>query len=113
MTTQLVSHMLAALWLASITAYALANSSNILVVGATGTTGLRAIQGLLDVGYKPHQLQIMTRNASKPKMKQLRNLGFRLIQANLQHPSSLRDIGKGCAGCCIHATGGHTKELDS
>ena len=58
--------MLAALWLASITAFALANSSNILVVGATGTAGLRAIQGLLDVGYKPHQLQIMTRNASKP-----------------------------------------------
>ena len=37
------------------------NSRSILVVGATGTTGLRSIQGLLDVGYKPAQLFIVTR----------------------------------------------------
>ena len=82
-------------------------------VGATGTTGLRAIQGLLDVGYKPPQLQIVTRNPSKPRMKQLKKLGFDLIQADLQDPSSLHDIGKGCHGCYIHATGGDTKELDT
>jgi len=88
-------------------------SSSILVVGATGTTGLRAIQGILDVGYQPSQLHIVTRNKSKPKMKQLKKLGFTIVQADLQHPSSLIDIGKGCTGCYIHATGGDTAELDT
>jgi uncharacterized protein YbjT (DUF2867 family) len=88
-------------------------SDNILVVGATGTTGLRAIQGLLDVGYRPHQLYIITRNASRPRMKQLKKLGFHLVQADLQRPSSLVGIGKGCKGCYIHATGGDTQELDT
>jgi len=87
-------------------------SSSILVVGATGTTGLRAIQGLLDVGYQPSQLHIVTRNKTKPKMKQLKKLGFHICQADLQHPSSLTNIGKGCTGCYIHATGGDTAELD-
>ena len=45
-------------------------------------------------------------------MKQLQKLGFHLVQADLQRPSTLRDIGKGCYGCYIHATGGDTKELD-
>jgi len=91
------------------------SSSNdkILVVGATGTTGLRAIQGLLDVGYKPPQLQVVTRNASKPNSKRLKELGFGIVQADLQHRTSLHDIGKGCQGCYIHATGGDTKELDT
>jgi hypothetical protein len=87
-------------------------SSSVLVVGATGTTGLRAIQGILDVGYQPSQLHIVTRNKSKPKMKQLKRLGFNICQADLQHPSSLTSIGKGCTGCYIHATGGDTAELD-
>ncbi|KAL9187848.1 hypothetical protein ACHAXT_006226 [Thalassiosira profunda] len=89
------------------------SAPNILVVGATGTTGLRAIQGLLDVGYAPNQLQIMTRDASKPKMRQLQKKGFGVVQGDLQRPSSLRGIGKGCGGCYIHATGGDTKELDT
>jgi len=88
-------------------------SPPILVVGATGTTGLRAIQGLLDVGYKPLQLHIVTRNASKAKMKELSQLGCHLVEADLQRPRSLHDIGKGCIGCYIHATGGDTKDLDT
>lgn len=89
------------------------NSRSILVVGATGTTGLRSIQGLLDVGYKPAELFIVTRDKSRSKMIQLQQLGFNLIQADLQRPSSLHGIGKGCYGCYIHATGGDTKELDA
>lgn len=46
-------------------------------------------------------------------MMQMKKLGFRIVQADLQRPSSLRDIGKGCTGCYIHATGGDTKELDT
>lgn len=88
-------------------------NANILVVGATGTTGLRAIQGLLDAGYRADQLYIVTRNTAKPKMKQLQKLGFHLVKADLQRPASLSGIGKGCRGCYIHATGGDTKELDT
>mmetsp|Transcript_78 Transcript_78/g.146 ORF Transcript_78/g.146 Transcript_78/m.146 type:complete len:357 (-) Transcript_78:46-1116(-) len=89
------------------------SKDKILVVGATGTMGLRAVQGLLDVGYQPSQLQIITRNASKPKMKQLHHLGFGIVQADLQNPSSLHNIGRGCNGCFIFATGGDTAELDT
>ena len=46
-------------------------------------------------------------------MKQLKKLGFTIVQANLQQPSSLTNIGKGCRGCYIHATGGDTAELDT
>ena len=46
-------------------------------------------------------------------MKQLKKLGFHIVQVNLQHPSSLNNIGKGCTGCYIHATGGDTAELDT
>ena len=46
-------------------------------------------------------------------MIQLQQLGFNLVQADLQRPSSLHGIGKGCYGCYIHATGGDTKELDT
>ncbi|KAL7502138.1 hypothetical protein ACHAWX_000470 [Stephanocyclus meneghinianus] len=89
------------------------NNINVLVVGATGTTGLRAIQGLLDVGYKPHQLHILTRNPSRSKMRQMEKLGFRIVKADLQCPSSLRNVGKDCTGCYIHATGGDNKEIDT
>ena len=88
-------------------------SSSILIVGATGTTGLRAIQGLLDVGYQPSQLHIVTRNKSQPKINQLKKLGSHIVQADLQQPTSINNIGKGCRGCYIHATGGDTAKLDT
>eukprot|EP00594_Rhizosolenia_setigera_P007322 CAMPEP_0178943572 /NCGR_PEP_ID=MMETSP0789-20121207/2661_1 /TAXON_ID=3005 /ORGANISM="Rhizosolenia setigera, Strain CCMP 1694" /LENGTH=280 /DNA_ID=CAMNT_0020623181 /DNA_START=11 /DNA_END=853 /DNA_ORIENTATION=- len=55
----------------------------------------------------------MTRNKSRPKMKKLRKLGFDMVEADLQRPSTLKNIGKGCNGCYIHATGGDTAELDT
>mmetsp|Transcript_21820 Transcript_21820/g.47503 ORF Transcript_21820/g.47503 Transcript_21820/m.47503 type:complete len:330 (-) Transcript_21820:358-1347(-) len=85
----------------------------ILVIGATGTTGLRAIRGLLDAGWKPQQIRLVTRNSSKPNMLQLRDeLGFDVIQANLEVPSTLEGISKGCTGCYIHSTSNDTPDLD-
>lgn len=84
----------------------------ILVVGATGTMGLRVIQGFLDVGFKPQQLKIMTRNATKPNIVELQQLGFDIVQANLDIPSSLDDICQGCSACYIHSTSSDTHELD-
>ena len=87
-------------------------SHKILVVGATGTTGLRAVQGLLDVGYEPHQLKLVTRDATKPTIVELKRLGFGIVQADLEKQSKLDDIGEGCNGCYIHSTSSDTQELD-
>jgi len=84
----------------------------ILVVGATGTTGLRAIQGLLDVGYKPQQLKLVTRNAAKPNIEKMKRLGFGIVQADLEKQDTLRAICEGCTGCYIHSTASDTHELD-
>lgn len=104
---------IALFWTVDAITSSIENSRSILVIGATGTTGLRSIQGLLDVGYKPAQLFIVTRDKSRSKMIQLQQLGFNLVQADLRRPSSLHGIGKGCYGCYIHATGGDTKDLDA
>ena len=117
MTTASLHHLILAasvLCVAFADSHALSGSGGkVLVVGATGTTGLRAIQGLLDVGYEPAQLVLTTRDSSKPKIRKLRKIGFGIVEADLQRVSSLRGIGKGCAGCYVHATGGDTAELDT
>ena len=85
----------------------------ILVVGATGSTGFRALQGLLDVGYRPNQLRIVTRNAKSPKSKGLKRAGFSVVQADLERAKTLRGISKGCVGCYVHSTSSDTAELDT
>ena len=85
----------------------------ILVVGATGSTGLRAIQGLLDVGYKPRQLRLLTRNASSSKCKALKKAGFGIVEADLEDDAlQTKGVTKGCVGCYIHSTSSDTAELD-
>jgi uncharacterized protein YbjT (DUF2867 family) len=84
---------------------------SILVVGASGGTGQRALQGLLDVGYTPQQLVVLTR--SKEKMQALQQMGFSTIVADLDDPSTLVDATRGCVGCYIHSTASDTKALDT
>jgi hypothetical protein len=55
-----IIRMMTLVWSLVSCCYAQIMNDNILVVGATGTTGLRSVQGLLDVGYEPHQLHIVT-----------------------------------------------------
>lgn len=87
-------------------------NAKILIVGATGTMGLRVIQGFLDVGYQPQDLRIMTRNATKPNVLQLQQLGFEVYQANLDHVETLPSACDGCSGCYIHSTSNDKHELD-
>lgn len=89
--------------------------ATILVVGATGSTGLRAIQGLLDVGYKPRQVRLLTRNAKSPKCKALKMAGFGIVEADLEDLKSLQSKGatRGCTECYIHSTSSDTAVLDT
>lgn len=61
------------------------SGKKLLVVGASGGTGMRAIQGLLDVGYEPEQLRILTRDPSKPTLAPLRERAFDLVAAVPPH----------------------------
>ena len=91
---------------------ALSEKPKILVIGATGSTGLRAVQGLLDVGFQPQDLVMATRNPQKPRMLTMKRLGFGVVSADLGDPTTLKDLGKGCKACYIHATGCDTAALD-
>ena len=88
-------------------------SAKLLVVGASGGTGTRALQGLMDVGYSPSQLRVLTRNPSKPSLAPLRELGIELCEADLDEPSSLGGVSSACTGVYVHSTAGDTKQLDT
>ena len=97
---------------------AVASSSvqpKILIVGATGTTGLRALQGFLDVGYQPSQLRVLTRNSNSEKCQALKSAGFDMVQADLENLDSLvgKGITLGCTGCYVHSTSSDKAVLDT
>lgn len=48
----------------------------ILVIGASGGTGLRALSGLVDVGYIPSQIRVMTRNETKSSITGITAVGI-------------------------------------
>lgn len=91
------------------------NDSSILVVGATGGTGFRALQGLMDIGYKPSQMRIITR--SPEKLVTLKEkFGFQTCQVDLDDDPSSEELKKAladCVGCYIHSTSSDTKKLDT
>ena len=87
-------------------------TGDIVVVGASGGTGKRALQGLLDAGCKPAQLRVLTRDPAKPSLQPLRALGMPLVQADLDDPATLPAALAGCAGCYVHSTAADTKQLD-
>jgi hypothetical protein len=99
------------------------SAGKILVVGATGTTGIRALRGLLDV-YEAQNLILLTRNANQPRILQLKEMGFGIIQADLEDETLLRkqvlqqyhdDTKKNLIweGCYIHSTTSDIPDLDT
>ena len=91
----------------------MSEQSPILVVGATGGMGLRAIMGFMDVGYAPGQLRILTRSADKAS--NLQKFGFGVAVADLDAPddTTLANAVNGCIGCYIHSTTSDTRKLDT
>jgi len=87
--------------------------ARLLVVGASGGTGSRALRGLLDVGYEPRQLRVLTRDPSKAILEPHRGLGIELWAGDLDDPQTLEGAGDGCSGCYVHSTAGDTKQLDT
>jgi uncharacterized protein YbjT (DUF2867 family) len=96
--------------------------TTILVVGGSGGTGPRVLQGLLDVGYRPDQIRLLTRNNNRPNMARLRQVGFTTVQADLddddadddQEPTPLlQNAVKGCTGCYVHSTASDSVRLDT
>ena len=88
-------------------------SAKLLVVGASGGTGARALRGLLDVGYQPAQLRVLTRDPAKRSLERHRELGIELFAADLDDPATLNGAADGCTGCYVHSTAGDTKKLDT
>jgi hypothetical protein len=90
-------------------------SSSILVVGASGGTGYRALSGLLDAGWHPSNVRVLTRNATSDRASALLSLGFDVRYADMDIPSTLMsssEIFRGCSGCYVHSTSGDLRELD-
>jgi hypothetical protein len=82
----------------------------------------RALAGFLDVGYKPEQLRVLTRNATKAE--QLRQqFGFDTVVGNLDSDDGYikrndttklnESFANGCIGCYIHSTSSDTRKLDT
>ena len=65
------------------------------------------------MGYQPHQQHLLTRDPSKPMLKDLRKKVVDIVQVNLEDPTSLRGITKGCTGYYIHSTSSDTAVLDA
>jgi uncharacterized protein YbjT (DUF2867 family) len=101
-----------ALTVGALAAASSSSRSSILVVGASGGTGMRALNGLLDVGYEPNQLRVMSRSVKKPFMRELKDRGFATCRADLDDKASLRSAVTGCTGCYIHSTSSDTKQID-
>jgi hypothetical protein len=117
---------------ASASASAPSSSQQILVIGSTGGTGLRALRGLLDSGYKPSQIRVLTRSPEKPLVQSLSKKGFVICKGDLdwndndndndndnkkenENETKKKQIQAALQGCCgyyVHSTSSDTKQLD-
>ena len=91
------------------------SEQGILVVGATGGTGLRALQGLLDVGWEPSQIRLLSRNPDSPVCQALqKSLGVEVFKVDLDHDADSNELCtalQGCSGCYIHALTSDTRKV--
>lgn len=92
-----------------------ATDKNVLLVGVSGGTGPRAVQGLLDAGWAASRLHVLSRNPSSRTCLGLRSSGCRIVEADLEDKiSTARAVEAARANFVyVHGTGGDTKELDA
>lgn len=86
--------------------------ANVLLIGATGGTGYRAIQGFLDQGVS--NLRVMTRKVDKSRdaIAQLDQLGIKLVEADLDELASLESAFADVSHIYCHATAGDYTQAD-
>lgn len=85
---------------------------NVLLIGATGGTGYRAIQGFLD--QEVSNLRVMTRKVDKSRdaIAQLDQLGIKLVEADLDDLASLEAAFANVSHIYCHATAGDYTQAD-
>ncbi len=85
---------------------------NVLLIGATGGTGYRAIQGFLDQGVS--NLRVMTRkvDTSRAAIAALDQLGIKLVEADLDDLASLEAAFADVSRIYCHATAGDYTQAD-
>jgi hypothetical protein len=68
----------------------------------------------LDVGYKPEQLRVLTRNVTKAELLR-QQFGFDTVVGNLDSDDGElnKSFANGCIGCYIHSASSDTKKLDT
>lgn len=87
--------------------------TNVLLIGATGGTGYRAIQGFLDQGIATN-MRLMTRHIdpTRPAIAHLNQLGIKLVEADLDDLTSLETAIADVTHIYCHATAGDYTQAD-
>ena len=86
---------------------------DVLCVGCSGGTGVRAVRGLLANGLAPSSLRFVTRDPSRPAAKTLAGLGLTPVVGDLDDAASLTKLAAGNYDACyVHGTSGDEKKID-
>eukprot|EP00967_Tisochrysis_lutea_P053711 scaffold66919_cov28-Tisochrysis_lutea.AAC.1 len=83
------------------------------LVGVTGGTGARAVLGLLDVGFAPSQLRVLSRSPLQPSCEALAAIGVQVVHADLDDEDSLPQALQGVTAVYCHSTVGDTAKLET
>jgi uncharacterized protein YbjT (DUF2867 family) len=87
-------------------------SGKILLIGVTGETGLRAVQGFLE--QSASNLRVMTRrlDLTRPALSKLKQAGIELVEADLDQPDSLHTAFEGVRAVYCHALASDEAQAD-
>ena len=84
---------------------------DVLCVGCSGGTGVRAVRGLIANGLEPSSLRFMTRDPKRPTARTLAGLGLTPVVGDLDDATSLTRLAAGNYGACyVHGTSGDEKK---
>ena len=87
--------------------------TDVLCVGCSGGTGVRAVRGLLANGLPPSSLRFVTRDPTRPAAQTLAGLGLMPVVADLDDAASLTKLAAGKYDACyVHGTSGDEKKID-